>query len=92
MKININDMVKVKLTDFGKEIWYHQNDKINKWAETYGSKIRLEPVIPVVDKDGWMTEQLWVLMNVFGEHIYNGSKLCFETTIEIIKARKTKVG
>ena len=42
-------------------------------------KLTLEP-----DKDGYVTTQLWVVMQELGEYCQNGSNPPFETTIEMI--------
>ena len=67
-KININEYVKVKLTDYGKEIFYHQYDNLNK---TYGKEI-IKPSYPTVDSDGYTSFQLWYFMNLYGRHIDMG--------------------
>lgn len=78
-EININDHVKVKLTDFGKDIYFHQYDDLN---EKQGKTI-IEPHYPKVDEDGYTDFQLWSLMELYGEHIHMAGKLPFETTILI---------
>ena len=57
--INLNDTVKVKLTDHGKDIYYHQLDGIDG----------IEPHLPNVDKEGYTHIQLWYFMQLYGEHI-----------------------
>lgn len=95
-KININEYVKVKLTDYGKEIFYHQYDNINK---TYGKEI-IKPSYPTVDSDGYTSFQLWYFMNLYGRHIDMGVQnviepleIVFESaekTAEWISVRKQK--
>ena len=68
---NINSDVKVKLTPKGRELFFN-----NKDYEKY-------PRTLTEDRDGYSTWQLWVLMEEFGEHMYNSSDNCFETTILI---------
>lgn len=82
MTINLNDKVKVKLTDHGKDIYYHQYDELNEKLKPYGCKF-LEPRMPDVDADGYTTFQLWQLMNLYGPHIHMTSPLPFETNIVI---------
>jgi hypothetical protein len=85
MKFNINDSVRVKLTDHGRDIWYHRNDELNK-------KFNLHPPLSSgypLEVDGWFEEQLWVIMNVFGPHLYNGCKQVFEKNVmEILEEIK----
>lgn len=85
-KININEYVKVKLTDYGKEIFYHQYDNLNK---TYGKEI-IKPSYPTVDSDGYTSFQLWYFMNLYGRHIDMGVKNVIEP-LEIVfeSAEKT---
>lgn len=78
MKFNINNNVRIRLTPKGRKIWAHRYDELNKYyVETV-----FKPEYPK-EVDGWFEEQLWVIMNVFGPHLYNGGALLFETEIEI---------
>ena len=83
IKFNINDHVKVKLTDLGKDIYLHQYDRINKVYSNY-SKTILTPSNPKVDKDGYTDFQLWELMQLYGQHLHMGTKLPFETEIMLL--------
>ena len=65
IRINLNETVKVKLTDHGKDIYYHQFDNLNK---TFGRQI-CKPSMPKVDADGYTTFQLWCFMELYGDHI-----------------------
>jgi hypothetical protein len=76
---NINNKVKVKLTDKGKEIFYHQFDWINKQA----GKELIKPHYPSVDDDGYTEFQMWGLMKLYGLHIQMGFDQPFETNIII---------
>lgn len=78
--INLNDIVKVKLTDVGKDIYYHQNDDLNEEIRQRGGK-PVEARMPKVDEDGYTSLQLWTLMNLYGPHIAAWKKLPFETNI-----------
>lgn len=64
-KFNVNDFVKIKLTDYGKEL-------------LESGKLRAH--VPRKE-NGFYVLQLWELMNVFGEHVGNGCKIPFETAI-----------
>lgn len=68
VKFNINDDVRVRLTDIGRRIL--DKDGSLEFVKT--------------DKDGWSTFQFWVLMEIFGKYIYNGCSVPFKTEIEII--------
>jgi hypothetical protein len=81
LKFNLNDWVKVKLTDKGKNIYYHQFDAIN---QTYEKQI-IKPHYPELTEDGYYKTQLWCLMNLFGEHLYMGFDPPFGTEIILCK-------
>ena len=63
MRINLNDRIKVKLTDLGKDIFYHQFDD----AIALGAP--LKPHMPKTDADGYTSFQLHDFINTYGEHI-----------------------
>ena len=65
MKINLNEWVKVKLTDLGKEIFYHQYDGVNK---AVGREV-CKPFYPKEDENGYTKFQLWHFIQLYGEHI-----------------------
>ena len=78
MKFNINDYVKVKLTDKGRELHKrYQNELLKHWD-------KYEYKAPKEDEDGWSKWQLWDLMQTFGPHIHLGGINPFDTEIEII--------
>lgn len=65
--INFNDKIKVKLTDLGKDIFYHQYD----WILEQNPKIKvyIKPHHPKVDEEGYTTFLLWEFMQLYGRHI-----------------------
>ena len=65
MKINLNDRIKVKLTDYGKQIYYRMLEDV--FYQT-GFKSN-EPHFPEVDADGYTTFQLWQFINIYGNHM-----------------------
>lgn len=65
LHINLNDPVKVKLTDHGKEIYYHQYDRTNQIA---GKEI-CKPSFPKEDENGYTEFQLWCFIKLYGTHI-----------------------
>lgn len=65
VRINLNEVVKVKLTDLGKDIYYHQFDELNR---RYG-RIVCKPLFPKEDADGYTEFQLWNFVEIYGEHI-----------------------
>ena len=63
--INLNDPIKVKLTDWGKEIYYHQYDQTNKFV---GKEI-CKPSFPKEDENGYTEFQLWCFIELYGPYI-----------------------
>ena len=63
--VNLNDTVKVRLTDLGKDIYYHRYDNLNRQA---GREI-CEPKFPDVDKEGCTSFQLWDFISLYGGYI-----------------------
>ena len=51
-KLNLNDSVKVKLTPYGAEIYFHQFDELNKVLIAKGVK-PVNPHMPKIDGDGY---------------------------------------
>jgi hypothetical protein len=71
--VNLNEYIKVKLTDKGKEIY-----------RNYYSDIDDEYVPTLdVDEEGFCKFQLWHFMRIFGEHFCMGSGLPCETNVKI---------
>ena len=68
VKINLNQWVKFKLTDYGKDIYFHQYDELNNHIKSKGHK-PIEPSMPKVDKDGFSTMQLWCFMELYGKYM-----------------------
>lgn len=69
--INLNDIIKVKLTQKGVDIFYHQHDELNKWL-TAMKALPLKPHMPEIDAEGYTEFQLWKFMNIYGQHIEMG--------------------
>jgi hypothetical protein len=65
-EFNINDMIKVKLTERGLNIHkqYHLDLLGNLDIST----------VPEVDASGYSEFQMWEFMAIFGPHMYNGCK------------------
>lgn len=88
MKFNINDNVRVKLTNHGRKLHKLRYENMMDLYDERGFA-RPFPYYPVEeDPKGWSTWQLWCLMEEFGEHIHNGTENPFETTIEILGLEK----
>ena len=69
IEFNINNYVKIKLTTDGREIL---------------RKKGLDFYIDKEDQYGWSKWQLWNLLQTFGEHIFLGCDLPFESNIKIL--------
>lgn len=67
-RINLNETIKVKLTDLGQQIYYHKFDAYNSWARENG-KLELTPHWPKQDKDGKTSFALWQFIELYGPHI-----------------------
>lgn len=65
IRINLNEPIKVKLTDWGKEIYYHQYDRTNQIA---GREI-CKPMFPREDENGYTEFQLWCFIELYGMHM-----------------------
>lgn len=63
--VNLNDAVKVRLTDLGKEIYYHRYDDLNLRA----GKIINNPKFPEEDTEGYAEFQLWDFIQLYGGYI-----------------------
>ena len=64
IRLNLNEPVKVKLTDLGKDIYFHRYDELDK-------KLGRKPTghFPPVDEDGYTEFQLWHFIELYGSHI-----------------------
>lgn len=72
IRYNLNDYVKFKLTDHGKDIFYHQFDKLNEEILKERGTLFIEPRFPEEDENGYTKMQLWQFMRLYGPHLWNG--------------------
>lgn len=78
MKFNINNKVKVRLTQAGKDELLAQHDELREAVTS------LHPYSdPAEDEQGYSTWQLWVLMSTFGDVMCNGGEMFFDAEIII---------
>ena len=68
VKINLNETIKVKLTQFGKDIYTHQYDEI---AKKYPLLKISRPEIRI-DENGYTEFTLWQFMNLYGPYMEIG--------------------
>ena len=71
-QLNLNCIIKVKLSDYGKEIFYHRYDDVNKFIVKNGGD-PIKPSFPKVDDEGYTEFQLWQFMNLYGKHMVMGA-------------------
>ena len=77
---NINSIVKVKLTDYGRKVLEIQHNEI--WNSL--GRLHQFPYIPKAeDENGFVEFQLWELMAELGKECSFGGELPFETIILI---------
>lgn len=85
VRFNINDEIKVKLTDKGKEILAKEIAEGNKVA-------RLDPDFVLSDyqedEEGYIHPQLWDFMRIFGSHFFNGGPCYIENNEIIFEAKE----
>lgn len=81
MKFNVNNYVRVKLTEQGRAL--HAADHAMFWSK---AKRNVPYRPPVEDDEGWSKWPLWSLMEAFGPHLSLGSVVPFDTEIELIGA------
>lgn len=73
--IDLNDTVRVKLTERGQQIWdRHWRPVIVITGTTAG--------IPQPDGYGWITYALWAVMSIFGCEARNGDVKLFTLQID----------
>ncbi len=68
-RINLNDTIRVKLTDYGKEIYFHQFDGLIKKHPDIG----IEQSYPLVDENGYTEFTFWGFMSLYGEYMNIGT-------------------
>lgn len=68
IEINLNETIRVKLTDLGKDIYYHQFDELHKLLKKRGVS-PFRPTMPRVDADGFTSMQLWYFIELYGNYI-----------------------
>lgn len=81
---NINHIVSVKLTDFGKQKLIENHNSLLKTIHDNGvdiSTFKDHDPLPKEDSDGWSKWQLWVLMEQLGIYC-TFDELPFETNIK----------
>jgi hypothetical protein len=79
-RFNINDNIKVRLTDEGRKI--HREAYARDIPEYM--RATCPYLAPKEDADGWSQWQAWSFMSIFGAHMRCGVGLCCQTEIMFI--------
>ena len=77
-KLNFNSIVKVKLTPFGADIFYHKYDELIKEHPKLADTMK--PKMPQIDKEGFTEFQLWHFIELYGNYI----GMCKKSVVEDI--------
>ena len=89
MKFNVNNYIKVKISDYGEELLRLDHDKSVKQLWEIHPRLAMREegnfTLPIEDEEGYSKMQMWHFMAIFGKHIYLGCELPFETTVEILE-------
>ena len=81
-KFNLNDKIKVKLTDAGYQHMANYENDLLKNYPSYTPKT-IEDYKSKVDTKGYYTFQTWEFMQIYGSIMCNGMKQHFEMNIVI---------
>lgn len=82
IEFNINNNVRVKLTDAGRAIVRADREETNAAIRNNGGTSEM-PLTVKEDEHGWSTWQLWSLMQTFGPHVGLGCVMPFDAVIQI---------
>lgn len=69
VSFNLNDQVRVRLTEHGRSILRGQHEQLNAFVIKRNPYAKPLAFTLKEDEDGWSTWQLWGLMTHFGGHI-----------------------
>jgi len=83
--INLNDNVRFKLTDLGREIYYHQFDDL------IAKGVQIRPEYPEEDADGYASMQLWEFVELYGPHIGMAKQNVIEPLNLIVDVPDSKI-
>lgn len=81
-EISLNDTVRVKLTDRGRQIHRNEHKELFSKLPVYRP---YKP--PKEDRDGYSQWQLWSLMSTFGSHCNLGSEPPFDINMQVKPSR-----
>lgn len=84
-QVNLNEYVKVKLTDHGINILKKERNELNKRMAERGFT-GFGEYEPKTDENGYTSFQMWDLMQRLGPYVSIGNRMPFEPEIIITKA------
>ena len=76
-KLDLNSLIRVKLTDYGKDIYYHRFDEVNKFISNCSGKL-IEPCYPETDGGGLTEFHLWEFIELYGPYMHMEAKNVIE--------------
>lgn len=85
ININLNDRVKVRLTEIGLRELQRQHNEVYEFLPSIAAAKRPAFTPPKVDTDGYSTFQLWALMASLGHLCDMGFHAPFETNLVLQK-------
>lgn len=86
MKFNINEFVKVELTEKGEEVLRQHYLELIKDVTNALNGITPMTLEDLTDTDEYYKFQLWELMNIFGKHLFmGGGQMFVNNEIEILE-------
>jgi hypothetical protein len=91
-KTNFNNVVKVKLTQLGREIVQKKHDEDRDLLLKYKSRTRLGDFVIITDDQGYTSFQIYELMNIFGEQMVIGADEPFTDEMIFMNATQYDVG
>lgn len=83
INFNLNWSVKVKVTELGYKQWLDHENRFCEFSAQIEEK-ELKHLKEREDEDGYVTFQLWVLMEIFGRHMGMGFKNPIDTNIILL--------
>jgi hypothetical protein len=78
VQFNVNELVRVRLTEYGRKVLREQHDELRRTFPNLSAYAE-----PRTDADGFTSFQLWSLMESLGPYCGLACPLPFETTIRL---------
>ncbi|MGF2112685.1 hypothetical protein ACQUEU_00665 [Enterococcus casseliflavus] len=81
MELNLNQIVKVKLTDYGERILKRRHYEVQNLIQEYNPEHAIRPFELKLDEEGNYKDQLWCIMRDFGPYTDIGTEQPLLATI-----------